>query len=180
MRIDAATLAAQQFVGVGERLVGASAVAHELHGRAAKCRRDFPRRRHRVRIGDDQVHPAQASGDDRAAQLEHAIVGMRAEHLFKLGQRGFGIIAFELVELVGDRAGVIGLFGMQLARDVVNDVLAAETARTIEQPARVGSGGAGRRERLPQRQGVAIAAQIMEQRGQLAPVVGADVGREAG
>ncbi len=180
MRIDAATLTPQQFVSVGERLVGAATVAHELHGGAAERRRNFARRRHRVRIGDDQIHFAEASRDDRATQLQHAVVRMRAEHFLELGQRSFGIVAFEFVELIGGGARIDGFFGMQLARDFVDDVFAAETAGAIEQPARVGPCSAGGRERLPQRQRVAIAPQIMEQRGQLAPVVGADVGRESG
>jgi hypothetical protein len=102
---------------------------------------------------------------------------MGAQQFFELGQRSFGIVALEFVELIGGGAGIDSFFGMQLARDVVNDIFAAETARAIQQPARVGARSAGGRERLPQRQRVAIAPEVVEQRGQLAPIVGANIGR---
>ena len=145
MRVDVGALMAQQFVSVGERLVGAAAVAHELHRRAAKCGGNFARRGHRIRIRHDQVHLAEASRHDRATQPQHAVLGMRVEHFFELSQRSFGIVAFQFIELIGDGAGIDGFFGMQLTRDVVDDVFAAETARAIEQSARICPGGAGGR-----------------------------------
>jgi len=83
---------------------------------------------------------------------------MRAEHFLELGQRSFGIVAFEFCRADRRPSRRQPFFGMQLTRDVGDDVFAAEPARTIEQPAGVRSCCAGRRERLPQRQRVAIAS----------------------
>ena len=105
---------------------------------------------------------------------------MLAQQFLECGQRSFGIVVFEFVELSGGGAGVDSLLGMQLVRELVHDVFAAEPACAIQQPARVDAAGACGRECLPQRKRVAIAPQIMQQRGQLAPAVGGGVGRELG
>ncbi len=43
MRIDAGALFAKQIVGVGQRLIGAATIAHELHRGASECGRNVAR-----------------------------------------------------------------------------------------------------------------------------------------
>ncbi len=149
MRIDAGTLAAEKFVGVSERLVGAATVAHELHGSASECGRNLARRRHRIGIVSYQVRFTEPRRDDRAAEPHHAVVGMLAENFLDRGERGLGIVAFKFFEMIARIARIGDLLGMQLARDVGHYVFAAEPACAIEQAAGIGPAASGRREHLP-------------------------------
>ena len=117
--------------------------------------------------------------------LQHAAVGIVWEclrrHLLDRGKRGIGIACVQACRDGSRRRPDRRPAGDASWREiVVHDIFAAEAARAIEQPARIGPRAAGRREHLPERQRVAIAAQVVEQRGKLATVVGAGVGRERG
>ncbi len=87
---------------------------------------------------------------------------MLAENFFDRGERSFRIVAFKVFEMIARVARLDDLLGMQLARDVGDYIFAAKTARAIHQAAGVGPGASRRREHLPQRERVAIAAEIVE------------------
>ena len=113
-------------------------------------------------------------GGNRAAQAHHGILRMLRQMLLDRFDRGFRIGVLQVLEaglgrFSGHARGAC-LCGAA-ARACGDDIDAAQTRGAFDQAA-----GAARmiacRKRLPQRQRVAIAAEVVQQRGEPAPVFG--------